>query len=49
MIDHTLTNVDEAALFGNRFLTMEVPTSTFPQTGMTAQDAMRLVAEDLAL
>jgi glutamate decarboxylase len=49
MIEHTLSVDDEAALFGNRFLTMEVPTRTFPLTGMTAQDAMRLVAEDLAL
>ncbi|MEU4217280.1 glutamate decarboxylase [Actinoplanes sp. NPDC026623] len=39
----------DAALFGNRFVTSEVPSRQFPQTGMTAQDAMRLVAEDLAL
>ncbi len=39
----------DALLFGNRFLTQEVPTRDFPETGMTAQDAMRLVAEDLAL
>ncbi|MGH8988152.1 MAG: glutamate decarboxylase [Acidimicrobiales bacterium] len=39
----------DAELFGNRFLTTEVPTRQFPQTGMTAQDAMRLVSEDLAL
>ncbi len=36
-------------LFGNRFLTREVPTRSFPETGMTAQDAFRLVSEDLAL
>jgi glutamate decarboxylase len=39
----------EAALFGNRFVTQEVPTREFPQTGTTAVDAMRLVAEDLLL
>jgi glutamate decarboxylase len=38
-----------AERFGNRFLTQEVPKSAFPDTGMAAQDAMRLVAEDLAL
>jgi len=38
-----------AELVGNRFLVREVPTSTFPRTGMTAQEAMRLVAEDLVL
>src|SRR6476469_1300148 len=41
-------NVD-AVLFGNRFATHEVPSRAFPETGMTAVDAMRLVAEDLAL
>ncbi|MGV1008313.1 MAG: glutamate decarboxylase [Dermatophilaceae bacterium] len=39
----------DAALFGNRFVTQEVPTRAFPSEGMTADDAMRLVAEDLAL
>ena len=38
-----------AALFGNRFATQEVPSREFPDAGMTALDAMRLVAEDLAL
>ncbi|HUI37659.1 MAG TPA: glutamate decarboxylase, partial [Gaiellaceae bacterium] len=38
-----------AALFGNRFITQEVPSREFPENGMTAVDAMRLVAEDLAL
>jgi glutamate decarboxylase len=38
-----------AELVGNRFLVREVPASTFPRTGMTAQEAMRLVAEDLVL
>ncbi|MBN8866460.1 MAG: glutamate decarboxylase [Solirubrobacterales bacterium] len=37
------------SLFGNRFLTQEVPTESFPDGGMPPTDAMRLVAEDLAL
>ena len=36
-------------LFGNRFITQEVPSKEFPEAGMTPDDAMRLVAEDLAL
>jgi glutamate decarboxylase len=39
----------DAMLFGNRFATREVPSRTFPDAGMTAVEAMRLVAEDLAL
>ncbi|WP_394252100.1 glutamate decarboxylase [Arthrobacter pityocampae] len=39
----------DAALFGNRFVTQEVPSREFPDTGMFAQDAFHLVAEDLAL
>jgi glutamate decarboxylase len=39
----------DRALFGNRFLTAEVPTKTFPDSGMSAVEAMRLVGEDLAL
>jgi glutamate decarboxylase len=43
-------NVDpDAALFGNRFATQEVPTREFPANGMPAQDALRLVAEEMAL
>ena len=38
-----------AALYGNRFVTQEVPSREFPATGMSAVDAMRLVAEDLAI
>ena len=38
-----------AALYGNRFVTQEVPSREFPDAGMSAVDAMRLVAEDLAL
>ena len=44
------TNVSSAAaLFGNRFVTQEVPTRSFPDTGMSGTDAMRLVDLDLAL
>jgi len=39
----------DSVLFGNRFSTEEVPSQEFPEVGMTAVDAMRLVAEDLAL
>ena len=38
-----------AALFGNRFVTQEVPTRSFPDLGMSATDAMRLVDLDLVL
>ncbi len=37
------------ALFGNRFLTEPAPSTHFPEGGMAPVDAMRLVAEDLAL
>jgi glutamate decarboxylase len=41
---------DEAAkLYGNRFLTEDAPADDFPASGMSALDAMRLVAEELAL
>ena len=50
MTTHDATEAEAAEqLFGNRFLTREVPTRSFPETGMTAQDAFRLVSEDLAL
>jgi glutamate decarboxylase len=39
----------DEALFGNRFVTQEVPSREFPASGIPAQDALRLVAEDLAL
>jgi glutamate decarboxylase len=38
-----------AALFQNRFLVQDTPDRTFPEDGMTAVDAFRLVAEDLAI
>jgi glutamate decarboxylase len=39
----------DAALFGNRFLVQDTPDRTFPEEGMPAVDAFRLVAEDLAI
>jgi glutamate decarboxylase len=48
MTTYEVSDLD-ARLFGNRFVTQEVPTREFPQEGMPAVDAMRLVAEDLAL
>jgi glutamate decarboxylase len=39
----------DSLLFGNRFLTHEVPSKEFPESGMPAVEAMRLVGEDLAL
>ena len=44
-----LTETEEAALFGNRFLTETAPSTHFPASGMSPTEAMRLVAEDLAL
>jgi glutamate decarboxylase len=41
---------DEAAMFyGSRFLTEDAPAQDFPETGMSALDAMRLVNEEVAL
>lgn len=39
----------DAALFGNRFATQDVPSRTFPDGGMTATDAFRLVSEELLI
>jgi len=47
-----MTKLDETeaeALFGNRFLTEVAPSTTFPESGMSPVDALRLVAEDLNL
>ncbi|CAM5736009.1 glutamate decarboxylase [Streptomyces hirsutus] len=44
-----MTKSDAAALFGNRFLTAPAPSETFPEEGMTATDAMRLLDADLAM
>lgn len=41
--------IADVLLFGNRFLTEEVASQEFPETGMPAIEAMRLVFEDLAL
>ena len=41
--------IPDAQLFGNRFATQEVPSREFPEAGMTALDALRLVSEDIAL
>ena len=41
--------IADVLLFGNRFLTEEVASEKFPETGMPAVEAMRLVFEDLAL
>ena len=43
-------NPEQAAmLYGNRFLTEDAPDGPFPEGGMSALDAMRLVDEELAL
>jgi glutamate decarboxylase len=44
-----LSDIKAEVLFGNRFLTEEAPSTSFPDGGMTPTDAMRLVAEDLNL
>jgi glutamate decarboxylase len=38
-----------ASRYGNRFITEEAPANAFPEVGMAAQEAMRLVAEELML
>ena len=38
-----------ASLFGNRFITEEVPDRNFPDNGMASQEAMRLIGEELVL
>jgi len=40
---------DPAVLYGNRFLIEDAPAADFPDGGMSALDAMRLVDEELAL
>ncbi|MFN8163587.1 MAG: glutamate decarboxylase [Solirubrobacterales bacterium] len=47
MTEHRLEQA--AMLYGNRFLTEDAPAKDFPDTGMSALDAMRLVDEELAL
>src|SRR3954471_2407680 len=41
--------IPDAVLFGNRFATQEVPSREFPENGMTALEALRLVGEEVAL
>src|ERR1700753_2180775 len=43
------TPQEEAMLYGGRFLTEDAPDGPFPQTGMAALDAQRLVEEELQL
>jgi glutamate decarboxylase len=44
-------HIDEAVArrFGNRFITEDAPSQQFPESGMGAQDAMRLIAQELYL
>jgi glutamate decarboxylase len=42
-------NAGDSTLFGGRFLTYEVPSASFPESGMSPTDAMRLLDVDLAL
>src|ERR1700709_168130 len=43
------TPKEEAMLYGGRFLTEDAPHGPFPQSGMAALDAQRLVEEELQL
>ena len=45
----SLSAHDAAMLYGNRFLTEDAPDGSFPPSGMSSLDAMRLVDEELAL
>src|SRR5436190_936895 len=45
----TISPQSDSTLFGNRFITEEVPSRQFPDGGMTSVDAMRLVGEELVL
>jgi glutamate decarboxylase len=45
----TKKSQDAAKLYGNRFLTEDAPAKDFPDSGMPALDAMRLVDEELVL
>ncbi|HKT82543.1 MAG TPA: hypothetical protein VJQ84_01765 [Solirubrobacterales bacterium] len=40
---------EEAILYGSRFLTEDAPDGPFPEDGMSALDAMRLVDEEMVL
>ena len=45
----TEIDTELAARYGNRFVVNEVPSTDFPDVGMPAPEAMRLIAEDLTL
>jgi glutamate decarboxylase len=45
----SLSAHEAAMLYGNRFLTEDAPDGSFPPSGMSSLDAMRLVDEELAL
>ena len=48
---HTTSDVNGeiAGRYGNRFIVEECPSEHFPETGMAARDAMRLVAQEMFL
>jgi glutamate decarboxylase len=48
-MNNPLSPEEAAKLYGNRFLTEDAPAGDFPASGMSALEAMRLVAEELAL
>jgi glutamate decarboxylase len=48
-MNNPLSGAEAAKLYGNRFLTEDAPDGPFPESGMSALDAMRLVDEELAL
>jgi glutamate decarboxylase len=49
MTEKGMTPEQAEALYGNRFLLEDAPASEFPEGGMPAIDAMRLVGEELML
>src|SRR3954451_10817461 len=49
MAKHDAPSTEEARSYGTRFLTEDAPDGPFPDTGMSAIDAKRLVAEELAI
>jgi glutamate decarboxylase len=49
MAQETLDEADLALRYGNRFLLEAAPSTSFPETGMSALDAMRMVALQLEL
>jgi glutamate decarboxylase len=49
VMNNPLSGEEAAKLYGNRFLTEDAPDGPFPESGMSALDAMRLVDEELAL